>query len=227
MPRAHSGQRLASVLQQGDPMYSKIIVGYDGSAQADDALALGKLLAGATGASLTAVAVSAIRPPCGAARDIHFQDLDAELTEKLEQAARSAGAGAETIASSSPAHGLHDYAEQAEADLVVLGSARHGKAGQILAGSVATSLLHGSPCSVAVAPHGYTRQTRRMASPGHRRIRRLGRGAHRLGRGHRPRPRQRCAGQGGCRRRALTGHHRKGRRCSHRAVRPQQERSTR
>jgi nucleotide-binding universal stress UspA family protein len=39
---------------------------------------------------------------------------------------------------------------------VVLGSAKHGKAGQILAGSVATSLLHGSPCSVAVAPHGYT-----------------------------------------------------------------------
>jgi nucleotide-binding universal stress UspA family protein len=39
---------------------------------------------------------------------------------------------------------------------VVLGSAKHGKAGQILAGSVATSLLHGSPCSVAIAPYGYT-----------------------------------------------------------------------
>ena len=135
-------------------MYSKIIVGYDGSAQADDALALGKLIAGATGASLTAVTVLQFDPQWGG-RDIHFQDLDAELTEKLEQAAQSAGAGAETVTSSSPAHGLHDYAEQADADLVVLGSAQHGKAGQILAGSVATSLLHGSPCSVAVAPHGY------------------------------------------------------------------------
>jgi nucleotide-binding universal stress UspA family protein len=38
---------------------------------------------------------------------------------------------------------------------VVIGSAHHGKAGQIFAGSVATGLLHGSPCSVAIAPHGY------------------------------------------------------------------------
>ena len=37
----------------------------------------------------------------------------------------------------------------------MLGSAKHAKAGQILAGSVAMSLLHGSPCSVAIAPHGY------------------------------------------------------------------------
>ena len=42
-------------------MYGKIIVGYDGSPQADDALALGKLLAGTTGASLTGVTVAVHR----------------------------------------------------------------------------------------------------------------------------------------------------------------------
>jgi nucleotide-binding universal stress UspA family protein len=135
-------------------MYSKIIVGYDGSAQADDALALGKLIAGATGASIIAVTVFQFDPMWGG-HDIHFQDLDAELTEKLERAASSAGAEAQTVTTSSPARGLHELAEQLDVDLVVLGSAEHGKAGQIMAGSVAMSLLHGSPCSVAVAPHGY------------------------------------------------------------------------
>jgi nucleotide-binding universal stress UspA family protein len=138
-------------------MYSRIIVGYDGSAQADDALALGKLIAGATGASIIAVAVFQFDPMWGS-YDVHFQDLDAELREKLERAASSAGAEAQTVTTSSPARGLHELAEQLDADLVVLGSAQHGKAGQILAGSVAMSLLHGSPCSVAIAPHGYAAQ---------------------------------------------------------------------
>jgi nucleotide-binding universal stress UspA family protein len=135
-------------------MYRKIIVGYDGSAQGDDALALGKLIADATGASVTAVSVFQFDPMWGS-YDIHFQGLDAELKEKLERAASSAGVEAQTVATSSPARGLHELAEQSDADLVVLGSARHGKAGQILAGSVAVGLLHGSPCSIAIAPHGY------------------------------------------------------------------------
>ena len=87
--------------------------------------------------------------------DVPFHELDAELREKLERAANSAGAEAQTVTASSPARGLHELAEQLDADLVVLGSAQHGKVGQILAGEVAMSLLHGSPCSVAVAPHGY------------------------------------------------------------------------
>ena len=135
-------------------MYSKIMVGYDGSAQADDGLALGKLIAGATGASLIVAAVFHY-DPMWRGYDIHFQGFDAELREKLDRAANSVGAEAQTITTSSPARGLHELAEQLDADLLVLGSAKHAKAGQILAGSVAMSLLHGSPCSVAIAPHGY------------------------------------------------------------------------
>lgn len=135
-------------------MYSKIIVGYDGSAQADDALALGKLIADATGASLTAVGVLQFDPRWGGP----VQDADAELTRQIEQAAASVGAETETVASSSHARGLHDLAESTDADLLIVGSAHHGKAGQILAGSVGMSLLHGSPCSIAIAPHGYVAQ---------------------------------------------------------------------
>jgi nucleotide-binding universal stress UspA family protein len=138
-------------------MYSRIIVGYDGTARADDALALGKLIAGATGASLIAVTVLQY-DPMWARYDVPFHELDAELKEKLERAANSAGAEAQTVTTSSPARGLHELAEQLDADLVVLGSAQHGKVDHVLAGSVAMSLLHGSPCSVAIAPHGYAAQ---------------------------------------------------------------------
>jgi nucleotide-binding universal stress UspA family protein len=135
-------------------VFKQIVIGYDASAQADDALALGKLIARAGGASLTAVAVIQF-DPIWAGRGIRGQPVDAELEQRLEQAAESAGARAEQIQSSSPARGLHDFAEEHGADLVVLGSAEYGKVGQILAGSVAMSLLHGSPCAVAIAPLGY------------------------------------------------------------------------
>lgn len=135
-------------------MYGKIIVGYDATPQADDALALGTLLAEATGASLTAVGVVRSSPH-SASSDPLMQDVDAEFESKVRAAAESAGAQIEVVTSTSPARGLHEFAEQSEADLMILGSAEHGKAGHLAAGSVATRLLHGSPCSVAIAPRGY------------------------------------------------------------------------
>lgn len=47
------------------------------------------------------------------------------------------------IESHSPARGLCEFAKREGADLVVLGSARNGKIGQVLVGSVAMSLLSG------------------------------------------------------------------------------------
>jgi nucleotide-binding universal stress UspA family protein len=138
-------------------MYRKIIVGYDGSAQSQDALALGKLIADASGASLIVAEVFYYSPRFGG-RDPVLQDVEAEQSRQLEEAAASMGAEARAGASTSPARGLHDLAEETAADLIVVGSAHHGRAGQILAGSVGMSLLHGSPSSVAVAPHGYAGQ---------------------------------------------------------------------
>ena len=139
-------------------MYRNIIVGYDGSAQAKDALALGKLIADATGASLTLAGVFYFSPRLGG-RDPVLQDVEADHIHQLEETAAAVGARAETVASTSPARGLHRLAEDSDADLVVVGSAHHGKVGQIVAGSVGLALLHGSPCSVAIAPHGYAERT--------------------------------------------------------------------
>jgi nucleotide-binding universal stress UspA family protein len=135
-------------------MYKRIIIGYDGSDQADDALAFAKQLASATQASLTALTVLQFDPIWGG-RDLHPRDLDAELQRRLENAGGSVAVARETVEASSPARGLHEYAERSEADLVVLGSAHYGRVGQILAGSVAMSLLHGAPCAIAIAPLGY------------------------------------------------------------------------
>lgn len=69
------------------------------------------------------------------------------------------GAEPEAFPSSSPARGLHELAEEIDADLILVGSAHHGRLGQILAGSVGVALLHGSPCAVGVAPRGYRNES--------------------------------------------------------------------
>ncbi len=135
-------------------MYRKIIVGYDDSDQAKDALALGKQLAEASGAELMVAGVFQFDPMWGGF-DVHFQDADAEHRRQIEAAAESAGAKPKAFPSSSPARGLHELAEELEADLVLVGSASHGQVGQILAGSTGVALLHGSPCAVGIAPRGY------------------------------------------------------------------------
>jgi nucleotide-binding universal stress UspA family protein len=138
-------------------MYRKIIVGYDGSEQAEDALALGKLIADYSGAHLVVAGVFQFDPLWGG-RDPAFQEAEADWARQIEEAARSVGGEPEAIPSSSAGRGLHELAEEIGADLIVVGSAHHGRAGQTLAGSVGLSLLHGSPCSVAIAPKGYSEE---------------------------------------------------------------------
>ena len=106
-----------------------------------------------------------------------------EFAAAVERAAESVDAGGRGLSRAArAARGLHELAEETSADLVVVGSGSAGKVGQVFAGNVALSLLHGSPCAVAVAPKGYRRARQRQAiSEDHRRIRRLARvarGAH-------------------------------------------------
>ncbi|HEX6653141.1 MAG TPA: universal stress protein [Thermoleophilaceae bacterium] len=135
-------------------MYRKILVGYDDSDQAKDALALGRQIADATGAELVLAGVSQF-DPVWRDWDPHFRDADAEFADELRAAAKAAGAEMEHVPSSSPARGLHDVAERTHADLIVVGSSHHGRLGRSLAGGTGMALLHGAPCAVGIAPHGY------------------------------------------------------------------------
>ncbi len=141
-------------------MFSRILVGYDGSDQARDAAGLGRLLAEVSGAKLTLAAVLPQDPLTGG-RDVLFKDSDAELRCKLEEAAEPIGATTLTLPSSSPARGLHELAEGIGAQLLVVGSSHRAGIGRAVAGTVAQRLLHGAPCAVAVAPDGY-----RLSEPG-------------------------------------------------------------
>jgi nucleotide-binding universal stress UspA family protein len=138
-------------------MYRKILVGYDDSDQAKDALALGEQLRNATGAQLLVAGVFQF-DPMWKGFDSHFHDAEVEYARQIEAAAAAVGAEAEAFPSSSAARGLHELAEEIEADLILVGSARHGRVGQAIAGSTGVSLLHGSPCAVGIAPLGYRDQ---------------------------------------------------------------------
>jgi nucleotide-binding universal stress UspA family protein len=57
-----------------------------------------------------------------------------------------------TLRSTSAARALHELAEQEHAALLVVGSTKHKGADRAIAGSTSESLLHSSPCPVAVVP---------------------------------------------------------------------------
>ena len=135
-------------------MYRTIVVGMDQGERAWDALAFGRLIAEATGASLIAARIMLFDPRWGGI-DAHIRDSDAEQLRSLHEAADSVGGRTATLPSSSPARGLHELAERVDADLVVVGSSPRGRIGRILAGSVALATLHGAPCSVGIAPVGF------------------------------------------------------------------------
>ncbi len=139
-------------------MFSKVIVGFDGSEQARDALALGAALTACDGeltvccvhhlASLAA-RIDPTEPRLGRAA--------AELC--LEQATRlldsQVAVSSLLVAGASAARALQSTAEERRADLLVLGSSHHGAIGRVLVGSVTEQTLHGAPCPVAVAPVGF------------------------------------------------------------------------
>jgi nucleotide-binding universal stress UspA family protein len=136
-------------------MFKKIVVGYDGSDQAKDALALARVLASAD-TSVVAAYVYKFEEVYGkgSSGDAGFE---AALQEDAQHVLVDVGEGIEKRAHGrgSPARGLHEVAEAEHADVIVVGSTHHGPVGRTLIGSTSERLLHGSPCPVAVAPKGF------------------------------------------------------------------------
>lgn len=141
-------------------MFRKVMVGYDGSEYAMDAVALGRGIAKATGAEFEVAGVFHFEPffdTVGWGNTPPPPDTRAEREAAVLDDIASAvpDATPRAIGSPSPAHGLHTLAEEVSADLIVVGSAHRGALGRVLVGSVGERLLHGSPYPVAVAPRGF------------------------------------------------------------------------
>lgn len=143
-------------------MYRKIIVGYDGSDQARDGLALSRLLARTTEATLLVTHVFKRDVPLASGWE-KYEEAMRLNAEKLFSGAASMLEDVEVetraIGSSSAAWGLQDLAEAEGADLIVLGSSHRGRVGRVLMGTVSDRLFHGAPCAVAVAPRDFRDRT--------------------------------------------------------------------
>ena len=137
---------------------SEILVGVDGTAGAEDAVAFALALAGVTGATLRLATAFPYDDMRSRATSKAYRDaLREEALELIDRVAAEIGGDvpAEVVADTSPPHALHALCEETGAALVVVGSTHRGRVGRVLPGSTAERLLHGSPCPVAIVPHGY------------------------------------------------------------------------
>lgn len=137
-------------------MFKTIVVGHDGSANADSALAVGRSLALRDESRLIVVhVVEMIVGRGGGPRHLD----DGERREALEQTVRSLnseGVKAELTVRpttvSGPAHVIVEEANSASADLIVVSTRGLSALTQVLVGGVSVRLLHLSRCPVLVVP---------------------------------------------------------------------------
>jgi nucleotide-binding universal stress UspA family protein len=134
-------------------MAPKTIVSYDDTLNDHDALALGRVLAGA-GASLE---LAYVRHTTQAERS--REELEEHEAEALlERGARWLGnldVDRRVVVSASTGEGLGWLAEQDDAQIVVFGSDYRTPAGHVQPGRSAQFLLEGGPAAVAIAPANY------------------------------------------------------------------------
>jgi len=155
-----NARSLFGALGKGFGMYRTIVVGYDGTKHSEDGLALAAKLAQVSGARLIlafSYGAESIPLEIGAASiGVSLRDwADEVLARGLRLVPGSIDATARPLRSSSAPRALHGLAEEEGADLVVLGSTSLGPVGRVLIGSVASRLLNGLPCPIAVAPKGF------------------------------------------------------------------------
>src|SRR5438094_1813094 len=131
-------------------MSVKIIVSYDGTANEDDAIALGRLLSAAGG-----------EPSLAYVRHTHEPDRDretlaeAEAHELLSRGLELLGdphAATHVVTDRSTPEGLAALAEQLGADVIVFCSDSHTAKGHVSIGNSAARLLEGGRTAIAVAP---------------------------------------------------------------------------
>ena len=150
-------------------MFTNVLVGVDGRPGGRDASALAQLLAHPAGHVTLAHVYGGAWMLGGAAALLLVGER--EYSEQL--LAREAGLAvapqpAVTVSwpSRSVGRGLHELAEQREADLLVVGSRRRGIVETILTGEHTLASLNGAPCAVAIAPGGYSLKERRLDTVG-------------------------------------------------------------
>lgn len=134
-------------------MSANIIVSYDGTNNEDDAVALGRLLAGAgAGVSLAYVRHA---PEEETSREILAQHEAETLLERGAELLGDRDAPRRVVTDRSTPEGLSKLAAQTGADVIVFCSDSHTARGHIGVGNSAQRLLEGGTTAVAIAPAGF------------------------------------------------------------------------
>jgi nucleotide-binding universal stress UspA family protein len=138
-------------------MFKNALVGVDGTPNGRDAIALAGRLIDPDGKLTLA--------------HVHSGETAEELAEceqLLEQERIRADVTGEllSVIGASPGRGLHQTAEELGADLLVVGSCRHGAFGRVMLGDDTRGALNGAPCAVAIASRGYAENLKPFARVG-------------------------------------------------------------
>lgn len=141
-------------------MFRNVIVGIDGREGGRDALALARMLCGERG-RLTLAYVYSLEPRAWRGTTPEYDAQQREQAQELLAKTRDeAGVEAEfhVVGSPSAGRGLHELAEEIDADLIVVGSAGRGLMGRVLVGDDTRAALNGAPCAIAIAPAGHVKR---------------------------------------------------------------------
>ncbi|HMH47734.1 MAG TPA: universal stress protein [Solirubrobacteraceae bacterium] len=138
-------------------MFKNVLVGVDGSANGHDAVRLASRLTDTEGRlTLAHVRPGKLHPLHAITPGLLAEEHDAseQLLER-ELALAEVKADLVSIVSMSPGRGLHQHAEDLNADLLVVGACSHGAFGRAMLGDDTRATLNGAPCAVAIAARGY------------------------------------------------------------------------
>ena len=138
-------------------MFMNVLVGVDGTLHGRDAIALASRLTDPDGRLTLAHVHGGELHRSNATTAGVIAEERAASTELLARERTAAHVDAEliSIAAMSPGRALHEQAEKQRADLLVVGSCRHGALGRAMLGDDTRAALNGAPCAVAIASTGY------------------------------------------------------------------------
>lgn len=139
-------------------MFNNVLVGVDGRPGGRDAIALASRLIDSDGRLTLAHVHSGPLHPSHAVTPGLLREEHEASTKLLEQerAASEVDADLVSVVAMSAGRGLHQQAEEQNADLLVVGSCSRGVLGRAMLGDDTRSALNGAPCAIAIASLGYS-----------------------------------------------------------------------
>jgi nucleotide-binding universal stress UspA family protein len=154
-------------VNQEDVMPGPILAAYDPFKEDRAPVDLALAAAGLTGTPVVAVAVAPTVMQTGWADPTPIETEIADVVESaLDRLRADTGLETASVNGRSVPQALHELASERNARLLVVGSTNRAATGRVLPGSTAERLLHGAPCPVALAPHGYRRAAVRTVGVG-------------------------------------------------------------